>query len=107
MTRVLPPIPELSVDITDVPTRTYVMVARAGDDPLEIVVADLEAGLTEAFRMIDAGEKNREAIEVWLMGCYFDEEDEGPFEYNVEDEEVLGMYFITEDGQIDVMDRTD
>lgn len=113
MTRTLPPIPELTVDISDVQTRVYVMVARAGDDPLEIVVADLEAGLTEAFRMIDAGEKNREAIEVWLMGCYFDEEDEGgdcvdrPFEYNVEDEEVLGMYFITEDGQIDVMDRTD
>lgn len=107
MTRTLPPIPELTVDISDVQTRVYVMVARAGDDPLEIVVPSLEAGIAEAFRMIDAGEKHREAIEVWLMGCYRDEEDEGPFEYNVEDEQVLGTYSITEDGQIDVMDRTD
>lgn len=111
MSRTLPPIPELTVDISDVQTRVYVMVAA--HPPIEIVVPSLEAGFTEAFRMIDAGERDHQGVEVWLMGCYQDEEDEGgdcvdrPFEYNVEDEEVLGVYFITEDGQIDVMDRTD
>lgn len=106
MTRTLPPIPELTVDISDVATRVFVMQAQGDADPLESIHDTLEAGLREAFRLVESGVA-REDIEVHLFGCYPDEEDEEPVEFNDDDAEALGVYFITKDGQIDVMDRTD